>query len=649
MADNVTTNPGTGGADFATDDIGGVHWQRVKVTWGVDGVANDASASNPLPVTVDNQPTALTMQGDAADYWPGYGGTTDTGSRNATVDPSGALITRGAVTTDEGTFRVNFANSSLAVSLGTVTVSGDVVTGTGFISSTTRDVHLGDYFKLDADGESAWRQIESVDSDTQLTLSSAYVGGSSGAASRALMRPVTGSGGSISVGSGQCTIASGTTIAAQTYIVRNIDYAPLVFRTAFSISQRIANQTIFAGMSEPYTVLDRWYARFSFSGTTNTVVVCETARNPTTTPSGSEIQSTTVTLPNGVTTAVSNEYRIEMLTERVVFYINGVRVAEHSRVIPAQHDEMEAAVRVVNGGSAPASSTNIVCDYVTGKNHNKLEVGIFSDTEQMVVQQPDLVPFSYSVAGVIAINTVLLTVDCLRFRLLGVQCTSMGTTGVVTPEWSLDGTTWVAATIVTPAGATATTFNAAGMWNLPVFARYFRLRLSTATTAGTTTIQVVAYAQGAGVFPSQSIQGTVTANIGTGSLAAGTNAIGDVGIQYRANATGAASFVSVQSPATPAAATIKATAGRVIGWQLQNSSTGLRSVKVFAVAAPTLGTTAAVFAIDIPAGGRSEVNLPAGLAFGTAATYSVTSAKGLTDNTATGLALNDVSGSFFFA
>lgn len=70
---------------------------------------------------------------------------------------------------------------------------------------------------------------------------------------------------------------------------------------------------------------------------------------------------------------------------------------------------------------------------------------------------------------------------------------------------------------------------------------------------------------------------------------------------------------------------------------------------MFAVAAPTLGTTAAVFEIDIPAGGTVALQFPGGLAFGTACTYSVTSAKGLTDNTATGLAANDVSGFFAFA
>jgi hypothetical protein len=148
------------------------------------------------------------------------------------------------------------------------------------------------------------------------------------------------------------------------------------------------------------------------------------------------------------------------------------------------------------------------------------------------------------------------------------------------------------------------------------------------------------------VFPAAQ---TVTLSANTPTLAAGTNLAADVGVQYRASATGAASFVSVLSPATPSSATIKGGAGRLLSWQLQNSSTGLRSVKIFNATAPTLGTTSAAFEIDIPAGGKDVVQLPGGIAFATAITYSVTAAKGLTDNTATGLAANDVSGSFFFA
>jgi hypothetical protein len=138
---------------------------------------------------------------------------------------------------------------------------------------------------------------------------------------------------------------------------------------------------------------------------------------------------------------------------------------------------------------------------------------------------------------------------------------------------------------------------------------------------------------------------------GSPVLGAGTAAIGDVGVQYRATNTGAATSLAVQSPATPAATTIKASAGRLIGYYLQNSSTGVRSVKVFNVVAGSvvLGTTSAAFAIDLPANGIAQLHFEGGIAFSTAMTYSVSSAKGLTDNTATGLAANDVSGFFAFA
>jgi fluoride ion exporter CrcB/FEX len=49
MADNIGYTPGSG-ANIAADDIGGVLYQRVKLTAGEDGSANDVSESAPLPV-----------------------------------------------------------------------------------------------------------------------------------------------------------------------------------------------------------------------------------------------------------------------------------------------------------------------------------------------------------------------------------------------------------------------------------------------------------------------------------------------------------------------------------------------------------------------------------------------------------------------
>jgi len=59
MADNTTLNTGTGGDVIATDDIGGIKHQRVKVQWGTDGTATDVqdTAAASLPVRLRSEST----------------------------------------------------------------------------------------------------------------------------------------------------------------------------------------------------------------------------------------------------------------------------------------------------------------------------------------------------------------------------------------------------------------------------------------------------------------------------------------------------------------------------------------------------------------------------------------------------------------
>ena len=55
MADNVTLNAPTvgGGSTIASDDIGGLQFQRIKLVYGADGVnSGDVSATNPLPARI---------------------------------------------------------------------------------------------------------------------------------------------------------------------------------------------------------------------------------------------------------------------------------------------------------------------------------------------------------------------------------------------------------------------------------------------------------------------------------------------------------------------------------------------------------------------------------------------------------------------
>lgn len=70
MSDNVTANAGSGGATFASDDIGGVQYPRTKMAIGADGSATDlafgqATMANSLPVTLASNQGAITVASHA--------------------------------------------------------------------------------------------------------------------------------------------------------------------------------------------------------------------------------------------------------------------------------------------------------------------------------------------------------------------------------------------------------------------------------------------------------------------------------------------------------------------------------------------------------------------------------------------------------
>lgn len=83
MSDNVTTQDTDiaslpPGETFAFDDIGGVKWQRVKVAYGDDGTATDASATNPLPVNDATGNTTLATLLTTSDFDTKAGSLTET-------------------------------------------------------------------------------------------------------------------------------------------------------------------------------------------------------------------------------------------------------------------------------------------------------------------------------------------------------------------------------------------------------------------------------------------------------------------------------------------------------------------------------------------------------------------------------------------
>jgi hypothetical protein len=147
--------------------------------------------------------------------------------------------------------------------------------------------------------------------------------------------------------------------------------------------------------------------------------------------------------------------------------------------------------------------------------------------------------------------------------------------------------------------------------------------------------------------PSVSISGTATVTFTQPALVAGTAAIGDVGQQYRANATGAASGAHIVSAASTNATIIKAGAGRVLGWCLANTNLAYRYVKLHnQTTTPTAGT-GVVRTIALPPNNSVTFTIEGGIAFSTGIGLTIVTGSADADNTAVGV--GDVVGDLFFA
>jgi len=245
-------------------------------------------------------------------------------------------------------------------------------------------------------------------------------------------------------------------------------------------------------------------------------------------------------------------------------------------------------------------------------------------------------------------------VDVSKYRAFVCQVVSTGTGGTFIFEGSNDGTNFqsipvynqalvVRVPIITAITASASQIMYEGSCNF----KFIRLRIATTITGGSirshcvflhsvlgTSVQVVANGTAANLLAT--VSGTVTANIGTGSLSAGTNAIGDVGLQVRANATGASSKTHLISAATTNATIVKASAGRLLGWRISNTNASYRYVKLHNQATSPTAGTGVVETIAVPPNGIAVGNIPQGSAFTTGIAMTTVTGSADADTTAVG-------------
>lgn len=316
------------------------------------------------------------------------------------IDPVGRQETHSSVLTDEGSFSEDFPGASLYTTLtGTVafTNGSSVLTGVG--TSFITNVKSGDYIKKTTDGETLLVRVDTVLSDTELELETPYAGTTATvSAHRSNWLTFTaGAGSAINIASSTASIVCSTANAAITGIQRFGDYGPYLFQGRYSISQRIANQTIRVGMVSSASTSPGIGAWFEFSGTVNTQVIC-TSRAST---DAAEIQQTTITLPNGVNTSQLNRYEINVSNNGVSFVINGIIVAFHTDHIPGPYDTLSLAAYAVN--ASVVTATTIAADYFRFINLNQVEIASSFIGEPLRVQQVSTTPPTYS-ASIDALN-----------------------------------------------------------------------------------------------------------------------------------------------------------------------------------------------------------------------------------------------------
>lgn len=144
MADNVTLDPGTGGAVVRTDDDGVAHWPYTKIAFGADNTQTivGSISSNPFPVALSATDNAVLDTIDSvldtinAKLVTGtvIGDVNLGATDNAVLDSidaavNGTLTVGSHAVTNAGTFAVQISDTSFAVADGSALGEGVLIQG----------------------------------------------------------------------------------------------------------------------------------------------------------------------------------------------------------------------------------------------------------------------------------------------------------------------------------------------------------------------------------------------------------------------------------------------------------------------------------------------------------------------------------------
>ena len=291
------------------------------------------------------------------------------------MGPDGTLQTYSEVYTDAGSFRDDYIADLASNLTGSVTFTNasTVVTGVGCLFTTELDRFT--YIKSTGHAEGTLAIVGRVIDDNNLVLGTAYTGATAtGVCVKSSWDTQTGTGGSISVTNSTLLIASGSTNNSNTWVQRGADYSPMDKTIRFSSNQRRANQTIRIGFIDNFTA-PKYEAVIELTGTDNTQVTLVTRSNT----GANDVESTTVTLPGGLTTAALINLVICLHLEKVTLFLDPadgssfIFLASHRNHIPPPYISLMSGHGFMNVGT-PAGSTTLTVDLVMVSDYNLVRI-----------------------------------------------------------------------------------------------------------------------------------------------------------------------------------------------------------------------------------------------------------------------------------
>lgn len=289
------------------------------------------------------------------------------------VDGDGNLVQRGAVLTDEGSYRNDFPGTDMVFPLtGSVTFTNgsSVVTGVGtfFLS----DVFRTSYIRPVSGDDTTWRKVAQIISDTQMMIDDPYPGATvtdDAIQTDSVPVYIGATPGTLSLnGTGKLVVSSGVAKGCGVGLWRQGDYGPMWLVGWLSVSQRLSTQSAWFGFRND-VVNPTIFAEVRFEGTDDTKVKFITNFL-------GEEESTEVTLPGGGHTSSQLKYKVDVTPDACILFIQGTELARHELHIPGPYDAMVMGGGIVNidPDNDSASSTDILVDCVSYKNYDLLNV-----------------------------------------------------------------------------------------------------------------------------------------------------------------------------------------------------------------------------------------------------------------------------------